>query len=83
MDGNGVNIRDVGTVDPVYTFHNCVFRNGHPAPSALLVLHQDQIFTCNNAHFENATGAQYNVWKYESPPRQTDIIIIGEYNSEI
>jgi len=66
MDGNGINVRPGGNVDALYTFNNCSFRKGAPSPSALLTLHQDQTFTCNNAYFENTFGnTLYNVWKYE------------------
>ena len=65
MDGNGINVKDVGYVHPVFTFNNCTFREGAPSPSALLVLNNDQVFTCNDARFEqNASGnTGYNVWK--------------------
>ncbi|MEZ5084382.1 MAG: S8 family serine peptidase [Bacteroidales bacterium] len=65
MDGNGINVKTTGSVDPVYPFNNCRFQKGAPSPSALLVLNNDQSFTCNNAYFENTYGnTQYNVWKY-------------------
>lgn len=80
MNGNGINVRDVGTVDPAYTFNNCTFQNGAPSPSTLFTLHQDQTFTCNNAHFENTFGnTQYNVWKYEDDGNFTFANATGDF----
>ncbi|MCD4730273.1 MAG: hypothetical protein K8R74_06725 [Bacteroidales bacterium] len=65
MGLSGINIKEGATVNPIYTFNNCIFQNGAPAPSALLTLNNDQVFTCSNAYFENTFGnTQYNVWKH-------------------
>jgi len=65
MDGNGINVKDGGYVHPTFTFNNCTFRDGAPSPSALLVLNHDQVFTCDDARFEQNTlgNTGYNVWK--------------------
>ncbi|MBN2174163.1 MAG: carboxypeptidase regulatory-like domain-containing protein, partial [Bacteroidales bacterium] len=67
MNGNGLFAQSGSDIHSSYTFNNCIFRNGAPSPSALLALSNSEIFTCNNAYFENTSGTtQYNVWKNNS-----------------
>ncbi len=82
MDGNGVNVRVGGIVEPAHAFNNCAFQNGAPAPSALLSLHQDQTFTSTNAYFENSVGTGYNVWKYENNGNFTFVDAWGDFDGE-
>ena len=65
MNASGINVKNVGNVALAFPFNYCTFRNGAPAPSALLVLNNDQEFTSTNVYFENTIGnTGYNVWKF-------------------
>ncbi len=67
MNGNGVFLHTGSTVNPVYTFNHCIFRNGAPSPSALLATLSTDTFTSTDTYFENTSGnTQYNVWKNSS-----------------
>ncbi|MBE9491534.1 MAG: hypothetical protein IMY70_01500 [Bacteroidetes bacterium] len=80
MGLSGINIKEGATVNSIYTFNNCIFQNGAPAPSALLTLNNDQVFTCNNAHFENTFGnTQYNVWKHFDTGNATFQAATGDF----
>jgi hypothetical protein len=64
MDTYGVLINVGATVDPLFPFDDCVFRNGAPSPSSLLIVNNNQDFTCQNTRFENTSGnTGHNVWK--------------------
>lgn len=83
MDGNGLNVTTTGIVDPVYTFNNCRFQSGSPSPSKLFVLNNAQVFTCNDAYFENTFGnTQYNVWKYYNTGDVTFNNASGDFEGE-
>jgi hypothetical protein len=80
MGLSGVNIVEGATVNSIYTFNNCIFRNGAPAPSALLTLDNDQVFTCNDAYFENTLGyTEYNVWKHFDTGQVTFVGATGDF----
>jgi hypothetical protein len=64
MNSNGIYINVGAIVDATHSFHNCTFELGAPSPSALMVIHNNQTFSVNNAVFPtNTWGGQYNVWK--------------------
>ncbi|MBN1338471.1 MAG: hypothetical protein JXA03_04060 [Bacteroidales bacterium] len=64
MTANGIYLKSGSIVDATHSFHNCTFRLGAAAPSALLTIHNSQTFSVNNAVFPtNTWSGGYNVWK--------------------
>lgn len=64
MSANGIYLKSGALVDGSASFHNCTFRDAASSPSALLTIHNNQVFDVNNAIFPtNTWGGQYNVWK--------------------
>jgi hypothetical protein len=63
MDGSGIKLKAGSLVDDVHSFHSCTFRNG-AANGTLLMIHNEQEFTVNQADFpENTWGGLFNVYK--------------------
>ncbi|MEZ5195347.1 MAG: hypothetical protein R2764_02780 [Bacteroidales bacterium] len=63
MSTEGVNILPGSTVNAVYSFNNCTFRNGQSG-GRLMTINNNQTFNVNDAIFPmNATGSSYNVYK--------------------
>jgi|GEM_PF-492035 len=81
MDGNGIYLLPGANVHSTFTFNNCIFRNGHDAPSALLSLNNDSEFTSTGASFyNNASGLTgYNVWKYYDTGEATFNDVTGDF----
>lgn len=63
MNADGVNIKDGGIVDDMYSLHYCIFQNG-AASGTLLTINNSASFTIYNAVFpENSWSGASNVRK--------------------
>ncbi len=83
VNGSGVYVRQGANVHSTYSFNYCSFSNGPPAPSALLALNSDNVFTCTGAYFENTLGTTgYNVWHFYDTGDVEFIDATGDFAGE-
>jgi len=82
MSGEGVYVRPGSFIDPIHSFHNCLFQNGESG-GWLLTIYNDQDFVVNNAIFPtNTWSGSYNVFKNTTPGDITFINATGGFEGE-
>jgi len=82
MNNQGIFVNSGATVDPLYPFNHCTFREGETG-GTLLMVNNSQLLTIDGANFPpNTWGSTYNVTKNVDQGRLTFTNVQGGFVGE-